>query len=186
MKRTLAVGLSILLLFSSLSLAFGAGEKEGGKKEPVLGIAMISLDHPFFANMMAASQLAAQDYGVRTIWKSAEGSLEKQIAIIENYIQQKVDCILIDPIDKVAIAPAVVKVQMIAATIAPLLLDGKNESPAPATDGRGKRRTVGASRRARRTRWGDRRLRGLPVGASRRGPRVWVAEGQTTPSEIRR
>ena len=31
---------------------------------------------------------------------------------------------------------------MIAATIAPLLLDGKNESPAPATDGRGKRRTV--------------------------------------------
>jgi len=31
---------------------------------------------------------------------------------------------------------------MIAATIAPLLLDGKNESPALATDGRGKRRTV--------------------------------------------
>ncbi len=110
MKRTLAVGLSILLLLSSLSLAFGAGEKEGGKKEPVLGIAMINLDHPFFANMMASAQLASQDYGVRTIWKSAEGSLEKQIAIIENYIQQKVDCILIDPIDKVAIAPAVLKV----------------------------------------------------------------------------
>jgi ribose transport system substrate-binding protein len=73
-------------------------------------IAMINLDHPFFANMMAAGALASQDYGIKLIWKSAEGSLEKQIAIIENFIQQKVDVIMIDPIDKKAIAPAVIKV----------------------------------------------------------------------------
>ncbi len=110
MKRTLALFVSVLLLLGAVSLVFGSGGTEKAKKEPVLGIAMINLDHPFFANMMAAAQLASQDYGVRTVWKSAEGSLEKQIAIIENFIQQKVDVILIDPIDKKAIAPVVVKV----------------------------------------------------------------------------
>ena len=109
MKKTLVVCLSVLLLAAGISAVFAAGGSEA-KKEPVMGIAMINLDHPFFANMMAQASIASQDYGIRLIWKSAEGSLEKQIAIIENFIQQKVDVIMIDPIDKVAIAPAVIKV----------------------------------------------------------------------------
>jgi len=109
MKKTLALCLSVLLLVAGVSALF-AGAGPGEKKEPVMGIAMINLDHPFFANMMAAGALASQDYGIKLIWKSAEGSLEKQIAIIENFIQQKVDVIMIDPIDKKAIAPAVIKV----------------------------------------------------------------------------
>ena len=109
MKKSLIVGLAILLLVTGSAAVFAAGESETGK-EPVMGIAMINLDHPFFANMMAQASIASQDYGIRLIWKSAEGSLEKQIAIIENFIQQKVDVIMIDPIDKVAIAPAVIKV----------------------------------------------------------------------------
>ena len=109
MKKTLILCLSVLLLVAGISAVF-AGAPPGEKKEPVMGIAMINLDHPFFANMMAQGAIASQDYGIRLIWKSAEGSLEKQIAIIENFIQQKVDVIMIDPIDKKAIAPAVIKV----------------------------------------------------------------------------
>jgi ribose transport system substrate-binding protein len=110
MKKTLIACLSVLLLVAGVSTVFATGGKEAAKKEPVIGMAVINLDHPFFANFMAASLLAQQDYGVRTIWKSAEGSLEKQIAIIENFIQQKVDCILIDPIDKKAIIPVIYKI----------------------------------------------------------------------------
>jgi ribose transport system substrate-binding protein len=111
MKRSLTLFLCVLLLVSGLSAAFaGGGGEEKREAEPRLGIVMINLDHPFFANMMAAGALASQDYGVKPIWKSAEGSLEKQIALIENFIQEKVDVIMIDPIDKNAIAPVVVKV----------------------------------------------------------------------------
>jgi ribose transport system substrate-binding protein len=109
MKKTLTILLTVLLLVSGLSLTFAAGAKEA-KGEPRLGVVMINLDHPFFANMMAAAAIASQEYGVKVIWKSAEGSLEKQIALIENFIQQKVDVIMIDPIDKKAVAPAVIKV----------------------------------------------------------------------------
>lgn len=110
MKRSLTVVLCVLFLVSGLSAVFAGGKGEVREAEPRLGIVMINLDHPFFANMMAAASIAAQEYEVKPIWKSAEGSLEKQIALIENFIQEGVDCILIDPIDKNAIAPAVVKV----------------------------------------------------------------------------
>lgn len=77
--------------------------------KPKLGLVMIDLNHPFYAAMMEAGKKAEADFGVEGIWKSAEGSLEKEIAIIENFIQQKVDCILIDPIDAKGVLPAVNK-----------------------------------------------------------------------------
>ena len=43
---------------------------------------------------------AAEDYGVKTSCQSAEGSLEKQIGVVENFIAQKVDAILINAVDE--------------------------------------------------------------------------------------
>ena len=51
--------------------------------------------------MMKAGNEAAQDYDVSNL-KSAEGSLENQIAIIENFIQTGVNVLSIDPLDKEA------------------------------------------------------------------------------------
>lgn len=76
------------------------GEDEGdGDSKFVFGAAMYDLTNTFYVNMMNAGNEAAEDYGVEVIWKSAEGSLDNEISIIENFIQQGVDCILIDPID---------------------------------------------------------------------------------------
>jgi len=78
-------------------------------QEKVLGIVAFDLQHPFFVRMKEAGDIAAKDYDVRTTWQSAEGSLEKQVSIIENFINQGVDAILIDPIDKNAVVPVVKK-----------------------------------------------------------------------------
>jgi ribose transport system substrate-binding protein len=59
--------------------------------------------------MKKAGDVAAQDYGVDSTWQSADGSLEKQISTVENYIQQKVNAILIDPIDAKGIVPVIAK-----------------------------------------------------------------------------
>ncbi len=78
---------------------------DSGKKK--IGVICIDLNLPFYVEMMEAGTEAAEDYGVETIWKSAEGNIDNEIALIDSFIEQKVDCILVDPIDVVALVPAV-------------------------------------------------------------------------------
>jgi ribose transport system substrate-binding protein len=79
--------------------------------EPVLGLAAIDLQNSFFVRMKEAGDTATSDYKVKSVWQSAEGSLEKQVGIIENFINQKVSAILIDPIDKNALVPVIKKAE---------------------------------------------------------------------------
>ncbi|TNM60096.1 sugar ABC transporter substrate-binding protein [Aliirhizobium smilacinae] len=78
-------------------------------QEKVLGLAAIDLQNSFYVRMKEAGDVAASDYGVKSTWQSAEGSLEKQVGIIENFINQGVSAVLIDPIDKNAVVPAIEK-----------------------------------------------------------------------------
>ena len=66
----------------------------------VFGIVMINFENPFYISYMEAAQQAADDMGIELIFKSAEGSLETEISLIENFIQQEVDCILADAVDR--------------------------------------------------------------------------------------
>jgi ribose transport system substrate-binding protein len=121
LKRLISMLLVTLLV---IGLLVGCGgqqateQDDGGEEEqteqvedtkPKLGAVMIDLNHPFYAAMMEAGNKAAEDYGADITWKSAEGSLEKEIALVENFIEQKVDVILIDPIDAKGIIPVVEK-----------------------------------------------------------------------------
>lgn len=78
-------------------------------QEKVLGLAAIDLQNSFFVRMKEAGDVATTDYGVKATWQSAEGSLEKQVGIIENFINQGVSAILVDPIDKNAVVPVLQK-----------------------------------------------------------------------------
>jgi ribose transport system substrate-binding protein len=80
---------------------------EGGKN--TIGVVAIDLQNPFFVRMKKAGDKAAADYGIRATWQSAQGSVEKQVSIVENMVRQKVGAILIDPLDKNAIKPAIAK-----------------------------------------------------------------------------
>ncbi|HEU4657105.1 MAG TPA: sugar ABC transporter substrate-binding protein [Capillimicrobium sp.] len=85
----------------------GGTQVEGGKG--TLGVVAIDLQNAFFVRMKEAGDKAAADYGVKTTWQSAQGSVEKQISIVENMVRQGVGAILIDPLDKNAIKPAIAK-----------------------------------------------------------------------------
>jgi len=79
------------------------------EKKKVLGAVMIDMVNQFFVDMVEAGNVAAKDYNVDVIWKSADGSLDKQIALMENFIEQKVDCILVNPIDNDGLKPVIEK-----------------------------------------------------------------------------
>ena len=110
MKRLLTVLFVLLLAVALGGQVFAGGAKEeAGAGKASIGLAMIDLTNPFFVDMMEGGNLAAKEVGVNVIWKSAEGSVEKEIAIIENFVEQKVGCILIDPLDVEAVKPAMKK-----------------------------------------------------------------------------
>jgi ribose transport system substrate-binding protein len=94
---------------SAASTGSGAtpAKVQGGKS--TLGVVAIDLQNSFFVRMKQAGDQAAKDYGVKATWQSAEGSLEKQVSIIENMVRQKVGAILLDPVDKNAVKPAIAK-----------------------------------------------------------------------------
>ena len=89
------VGTAAVCAFATIG-AMGAFADEA---KYTVGAAMYDLQNTFYVNMMNAGDEAAEDYGLEVVWKSSEGSLDNEISIIENFIQQGVDCIMIDPID---------------------------------------------------------------------------------------
>lgn len=74
-----------------------------------IGASEINLSLPFFVDMKTASDKIASAYGVDVTWQSADGSLNKQIATIQNFIAQKKDVIMIDPLNAKALVPVVNK-----------------------------------------------------------------------------
>lgn len=104
-KKMVRRGLSLLTVVALgvSAMSMPAMAEEGDK--PVIGIAMLDMTQEFFVNMIEGGDYAAEVYGVDLIWKSADSNLDNQIAIIENFIQQGVDCILMDPYDAVGLIP---------------------------------------------------------------------------------
>lgn len=90
----------------------GGGEQQvSGQGDKTLAFTMINLTYPFFVRARKAGGEAATDYGVKTVWQSADGSLESELSITERYVQQDHDVILIDPLDAKGVVPVVKKAE---------------------------------------------------------------------------
>jgi len=107
-KYSKLIVITILALSMVLGLTFVGAAAE--TKQVTIGIIEINLTNPFFVDMMKGGNIAEKEDGnLEVIWKSAEGSVEKEISLIENFVEQKVDAILIDPLDVDAVKPAMEK-----------------------------------------------------------------------------
>lgn len=99
--------LTVTALVSGCSSSPGVSGDSGKAKRPSIGVAEINLSLPFFVQMQKASVAIAKDYGVDVTWQSVDGSLEKQISVIESFIAQKKDVIMIDPVNAVALVDVI-------------------------------------------------------------------------------
>jgi ribose transport system substrate-binding protein len=135
MSRWLVAGLALVaLVVAGIGCGSddddgGATANSGGGKQFKLGVSMIDLSNPFFVSMRKAGLKAADDYGVEASFQSADGSLEKQIGIVENFIAQKVDAVLINAVDDKGIEPAITKAK--AAGIPVIMMANDLDNPYP-------------------------------------------------------
>ena len=113
MKRLLVLALILLAVSSAL---FAAGQKEsaaaesGQKKPEDVHVVLVvkDLNNPFFVDMKRGGEVAAAKYGVKyTCLAPDKYSVEGQIRIMEDLVQQNVDGIVIVPIDGAGIVSGI-------------------------------------------------------------------------------
>jgi ribose transport system substrate-binding protein len=74
-----------------------------------IGYAVYNFTNPYYFGIMDGGNFAADELGCEVIWKSCEGSIEEEISIIENFIEQDVDVICMDPVDAKALVDVINK-----------------------------------------------------------------------------
>jgi len=77
--------------------------------EVTLGLALSTLNNPFFVTLRDGAQKAADAAGVKLIVVDAQDDPAKQAASIEDLINKKVSALLINPTDADAIVPSIQK-----------------------------------------------------------------------------
>ncbi len=114
--RKLAI-LLVSLVFVVAVVAGCAGKKEEAKETPkaenqektqlTIGLAVSTLNNPFFVDMKDGAQAAADKMGAKLVVVDAQDDASKQVSQVENLIQQKVDVILLNPTDSDGLVTAV-------------------------------------------------------------------------------
>ncbi|HUN74935.1 MAG TPA: ribose ABC transporter substrate-binding protein RbsB [Steroidobacteraceae bacterium] len=114
MSRTLAIGLGALTLGALLGCSRQGGAPGGdapGRFAPgtgtTIGLSLSTLNNPFFVSLRDGARSEAVALGLHLITVDAENDPAKQIASVEDLIQQRVPVILLNPTDSDAVANVV-------------------------------------------------------------------------------
>src|ERR1041385_9338295 len=95
----------LVLLAAAVALA-ACGRKPERK---VIGVSLLTKEHVFYRDLEKGLREAAEKHNFDLIINSGDWDLAKHQAQIENYIVQKVDAIIVCPVDSKGIGPAIQK-----------------------------------------------------------------------------
>jgi simple sugar transport system substrate-binding protein len=105
MKKTLAVGMSILALsfalYSALEAQCAAGAKDGkqGRALTVVGFSQVGSESDWrMANTQSMRKAFSEANGYKLIIKDAQQKQARQVAAIRDFVTQKVDFIVVAPV----------------------------------------------------------------------------------------
>jgi ribose transport system substrate-binding protein len=103
MRKLLAV-LAILVIFLPGSVLMGAT-----KRMPTILVSPKGLVHSFWLTVRAGADEAGEEFNARIIWKgpALETDVAGQISIVEEYINKKVDAIVLAACDSKALIPVI-------------------------------------------------------------------------------
>jgi ribose transport system substrate-binding protein len=119
----------------ALALAACQRQAPEAAARPTIALVMKTLNNPFFIDMERGAQAAAQALDVRLLVQAAERELdvEKQMQIIENLIQRRVNALCLTPSGSKEVVPAIVKANR--AGIPVLIVDTRVDAAALAGAG---------------------------------------------------
>lgn len=107
MKKVVLLALFVMIITVGVVFANGDQDSEG---KLVIGVTYQNLQNEFILNIQDGIRAKASELGIKLIEQDGQGSAEKQISQVENFIIQGVDAIILNPFDKDGCAPAVNKI----------------------------------------------------------------------------
>ena len=125
-----ALTMAMMLILAACSLDSGTtkNDSDSSKKDDdsiVIGLSVSTLNNPFFVTLTDGAKEKAEELGATLTVVDAQDNASKQASDVEDLIQQKVDLILINPVDSAAVASAVESVN--AAGIPVITIDRSAE-----------------------------------------------------------
>jgi ribose transport system substrate-binding protein len=96
-----------LVLLSAAALALAACGRKAEHK--VIGVSLLTKEHVFYRDLEKGLREAAAKHDFDLIINSGDWDLARHQAQLENYIVQKVDAIIVCPVDSKGIGPAIQK-----------------------------------------------------------------------------
>lgn len=80
-----------------------AGATEGG----TVGLALSTLENPFFVTLRDGAQQAADEAGIELLVSDAQDDAQTQANDLQNFISQGVDVIVVNAVDSAAVVPSI-------------------------------------------------------------------------------
>jgi ribose transport system substrate-binding protein len=112
------------LAASLLMVACGSSSTGGTAKQVKIGLALSTLNNPFFVTLKDGAQKAATSANAQLIVADGANDNAKQADQVSNFITQKVDVIIVNPTDSDAVVPSVQKAN--SASIPVISVDRKS------------------------------------------------------------
>jgi ribose transport system substrate-binding protein len=99
----------IIMLAIGVPVIFAGGSKQAGNGSFTIGYASKSSTTPFWVQLNASIQSAAKELGVtvRELGPAKENDAAGQISVIEDFLIQDVDALIVAPCDDVGVGPVV-------------------------------------------------------------------------------
>ncbi|MFI7007001.1 substrate-binding domain-containing protein [Streptomyces sp. NPDC050145] len=83
------------------------GTSSGGKKDLRIGMAVSTLNNPFFTEMRAGAQAEAKKQGVKLTVTDAQNDASQQANQLQNFASGGMSAVIVNPVDSDAVGPAV-------------------------------------------------------------------------------
>lgn len=114
-KRILGIAMAAMMMFGAVGCNAitidgenaGGGSQSGGTGSGSVGLAISTLNNPFFVNLSEGAKAAAEKAGVNLITVDAGDDAAKQTSDVEDLVSKNVSVLIVNPVDSDAIAPAV-------------------------------------------------------------------------------
>lgn len=106
-KSTFAAVTAAALICAAATGCGSGSAKSGEKKDIKLGLALSTLDNPFFVEMKKGAEEEAKAQGAELNVQDAQNDASQQANQIQNFTSQNVKSIIVNPVDSDAAAPPV-------------------------------------------------------------------------------
>lgn len=103
MKKTLVMVLALLIVIGSGVMALAQ------EKQFTIGAMVWDMSNPFYANFIKGLNDGAEEYGFRLLLRDGQGDPNTEVAVIRQFIAERVDLLVIVPGDAEAVVPVLMQ-----------------------------------------------------------------------------